>query len=1197
MTDQRLQYHAAMYRHLSAVAQQLAGFLTTILPRVQSDWWERLVLNVVTSQQRSLIERSGSRSLHDLDLAALLRILDENWYQLQQVQQLQHWGHDVRNYLKEMRTVRNRWAHASAGGELYDDIYRDLDTLQRFAAMIDADQEVLQALRSAKQELQQQAAAAHTVSSATAVRTPVPPADDMSGEFTPGTLVCLRSDPETFGVVRQVLRGGSEVRYSVLIGRQTQIFYASQLRPCAEPDADNLVDAAHFRAAMTALQLQHPTLSSLYSLNSARLTYIPYQYRPVLRFIRADRPRMLIADGVGVGKTIEAGLILRELQARSDIESVLIICPRALVVEKKWQRELQRFDEDFTALDGEQLRYCLNEASLDGRWPEKYRKAIVSYSLFDEYTLNGSSRSKKRAERTGLLQLSDEIRFDLIIVDEAHHIRNRNTYNHQAVRHLCDQAEAVVFLTATPIQLGDQDLFVLLNTLRPDLILDRESFEQMAAPNPAIHRAVDALRGQADGWQAAALAALDEAAATAWGQALLRHNPEFQAVRRQLAGPALSVEERVRLIRRTEELQTFAGLISRTRRRDIGAFTIRKPVTIHVPLTDAQRRLQDAVLAVQARIMSRISNDVSIVFLMTTIRRQLASSVFGLLPLLDDILTRHLDRLEPVAADDDRELPSDAEISSILGEIDQILAAAQQIDRFDPKLKALVDILHDKQQLPNNKVMVFSSFRHTLNYLAAELTSSRLRIGLVHGGTPDDERVALRARFEQPRESADAIDVMLFSEIGSEGLDYQFCDCIVNYDLPWNPMRIEQRIGRIDRTGQQSEQVLIYNLVTPDTIDGDIYDRCLVRIGVFSQALGGNEEILGRISREIGTISERYELTAEERREKLQQLADNAIRQLEEQQQLEQHQAELFGLQIPQQQVLREIDEATNDWLAAPALQHLIQQYLAERCGGREHFIGERAVRQLRLSGEARRTLLEDFRSLDGSKTRESGAWLNWLRGSETYLPVTFEPELAANQPKVRLINLFHPLTRQAANAYRLEQPLQVSLQISADEAAAGSYPFALYLWEYRGLKRESRLVAVCAAGELESRLLQLLSTAVDAVETGERLTDDGRDALEILHHQRRSAALAEHRARTAELGEFRRTSLAGSHRARVAQLEERMRSSNDRRIRQMQEAQLSNLEAEYNRRLEELQHAAGEPDITARQVVIGRVQLVEAGA
>ncbi len=153
---------------------------------------------------------------------------------------------------------------------------------------------------------------------------------------------------------------------------------------------------------------------------------MPYQYRPVLKLIRSDRPRLLIADEVGVGKTIEAELSLKELQARNDITSVLVICPKALVAERKWFTELKRFDEHFTALDGHLLRHCLRETHLDGAWPEQYAKAILPFSLFDSDLLFGrSARGRKKNE--GLLDLDPPPSFDLVIVDEAHHIRNTET--------------------------------------------------------------------------------------------------------------------------------------------------------------------------------------------------------------------------------------------------------------------------------------------------------------------------------------------------------------------------------------------------------------------------------------------------------------------------------------------------------------------------------------------------------------------------------------------------------------------------------------------------------------------------------------------------------------------------------------------------------------------------------------------------
>ncbi len=175
-------------------------------------------------------------------------------------------------------------------------------------------------------------------------------------------------------------------------------------------------------------------------------------------------------------------------------------------------------------------------------------------------------------------------------------------------------------------------------------------------------------------------------------------------------------------------------------------------------------------------------------------------------------------------------------------------------DPYDPKLEKFVGVLVEKNRLPNNKALVFSTFRHTLSYLAQHTGEAGLRFGLIHGDVPDEERAELRRRFALPKDDSAALDVLLSSEVGCEGLDFQFCDFLVNYDLPWNPMRIEQRIGRIDRYGQRSETVAIVNFVTPGTVDADIYERCLVRIGVFRHAIGGNEEILGEITKELRSI-------------------------------------------------------------------------------------------------------------------------------------------------------------------------------------------------------------------------------------------------------------------------------------------------------------------------------------------------------
>ena len=1008
--------------------------------------------------------------------------------------------------------------------------------------------------------------------------------------FSPGQIVVLKSDPAVKGAVVEVLPGHPESRYKVFVAGNVQTYYASQLHAEDRADDFRVLSRDRFHAHLTALQIRQPSLSTLYSLNAARVDFIPYQFRPVLRFIRSDRPRLLIADGVGVGKTIEAGLILRELQARRDVASVLIICPRPLVTERKWQTEMKRFDERFTHLEGKTLRYCVNEMDLEGGWPEQHQKAILPYSLFDEVLLYGSKSKGRRKNRKGLLDLDPPPRFDLVIVDEAHHIRNQSTYAHQGVRFFCDHAEAAVFLTATPIQLGDHDLFVLLNALRPDLIRDQEGFKHMAEPNPFINRAADIARAQEADWTTRAAQALGEAAATPWGRAIFKHNPEFNRLRHRLARASIAVDERVQLITDIEALHTFSGILNRTRRRDIGAFTIRNPETVTVAFTPSQQRLHDALLRVQADIFSRLHGDGNVEFMMTTIRRQAASCLYGLAPFLEDILHRHIDALEWEEADNTGPEHLGDAVDPIRAQIQAILDQARSLDPHDPKLDALRTVIRDKQSLPNNKVMLFSGFRHTLRYLYNHLAKDGVRVGMIHGGTPDEERVALRSRFEKPREDGDGLDVMLFSEIGCEGLDYQFCDCMVNYDLPWNPMRVEQRIGRIDRKGQQSERVAIVNLIVPGTVDADIYTRCLVRIGVFERALGGSEEILGEITRGIKNIAENYALNATERRAKFQQLADNKIRLIQEQEKLEQQHKELFGIRLPEDQMQQEIADASSFWLSPASLRRLVALYLQNTCGRDQEFIlGEKPLKTLRLSQDARNSLLRDFRQLRRQNTYRD--WENYLKGGNPHLSITFESACASQHSDAAFIMPLHPLVKQAASSLDTKERVLVSLKARADELPAGPCEFAIYQWRFYGIKEDLVLKPIAASDAVTPHLSRLLKRAVDA-DNREESNAAAWDELEDRHYELWAKARKNHRRETQELAAYRKESLLTSHRARIALLEEQLEQADNANIQRMRQSQINRAQADYARRLQELDSAMEKADILAEPVAYGTLTI-----
>ncbi|MBX3516800.1 MAG: DEAD/DEAH box helicase family protein [Rhodospirillales bacterium] len=1183
---------------------EITRFLATQLPGMSPNWWQKHVVDRLSFQQQRIVQERGHTSLPQLDLAALLRVLDQNWYELGGKLPLPR---EARTWLKELQTVRNKWAHMSGEALPPSEVYRDADTLGRVLKILSSEPASLHAVEAAKVAAlaamtghaanpttdagNQQQSKPQTVMSDTAGSEPPPPAPSM---FKVGDLIALRSDPGTLLPVIEVISGSVECRYRVFQNNAFATYYESQLQAApATEDVRHQLSVRELHAHLTSLNVSSPSASNLFSLRLGRVQFIPYQYRPVLKLIRADRPRLLIADEVGVGKTIEAGLIIQELRARMDIASVLVICPKALVAERKWFTEMKRFDESFTALDGKLLRHCLRETHLEGEWPEKYSKAILPFSLFDSDLLFGRDRRGKKTDQ-GLLDLDPPPKFDLVIVDEAHHLRNTETLQHQGVRFFCDNASAVLLLTATPVQLGSQDLFTLLNVLRPDLVIDPPSFDQMAEPNRHINTAIQHCRAGRPLWQQEARACLDAIANTSWGQLFLRESPAFQSVYDRLGEDGLTDTDRVKLIRAIEDLYTFGSLINRTRRRDIGEFTSRKPETLTVEFTEDQRRLHDDLLDVIARILTRCHGQQNVKFLMTTIRRQAASCLYGLAPLLSDILTGKLDRLEVMEAGDSDDETDLTFVDQVRADIEDILERARNLDARDPKVEAFLKVLIDKDKRPNNKALVFSTFRHTLSYLDAHARRAGIRVGLVHGDVPDEDRADLRRRFALPREDGNAIDVLLSSEVGCEGLDFQFCDLLVNYDLPWNPMRIEQRIGRIDRFGQQSVTVAIVNLITPGTVDAAIYDRCLWRIGVFQHAVGGSEEILGKITSELHDIAESFTLSEDERAQRLQQLSDNAIRIIQEEQELETRQSELFGLSVPNQSWSDEFEAAESFWLSPASLQGCVTAYLAARLDSEgSHVLGDKPLKTLRLSQEARDLLLADFKRLPRSLDPIARAWEKWLKGDKPTLSITFDQQAAVENPKVVHLSVVHPLVRQAARHLEISEPKHVALEAVHPDIPAGTHPFALYRWSKHGVKQDEVLIAVADDAHVEPALLQLLQTASDA--SSEHLLDSAQcEALEARHYEKWSTARADHIAENRQLVDQRIQSLTVSHQARCQAIQDQiMRATNDK-IRLMKQSELLRANADFDRRVVELQQAADSGDIRATPVVFGTLSVSE---
>lgn len=1185
---------------LQASAGVISHWLEARLPSLSADWWAEHVVNRLTFQQQRLVEDRRIHALSGLDLAAVLRVIDQNWNEIAATHPLPR---EARNWVKELQSVRNRWAHAPVGGINPTDAFRDADTLERLLIVVGAGSDLMQRVeafksrtlaRLAPRQPDALRAAGESGGQGTShVAAPVSAPSTPTSKFSVGQLLRLRSDPAAVFPVLEVLPSGAAgTRYRVFENGVRQIYYESQLQALDEPANDRKVlTASELSSLLSAIQLSSPSASALYSLNSGRVRFVPYQYRPVFKLIQADRPRLLVADEVGVGKTIEAGLILKELQARNDIKSVLIICPKALIAERKWELEMKRFDEHFVPLNGSLLRHCIKEAHLSGEWPTQYEKAILPTSLFDNDLLFGKA-GKGKARDQGLLELDPPPKFDLVIVDEAHHIRNSETFLHQAVRYFADNAEAVVFLSATPVQLGREDLFTLLNVLRPDVIIDQASFEQMAEPNQCVNAAIQACRRGEPGWTKQVREQLREVAGTMWGREVLAVNPGFQHIYDGLAEGGEDGASRIKTIHSLEGLYTFSTLINRTRRRDIGEFTTRKAETVSTEFTPSQKALHDDLLNVIARILARLHGNQNVKFMMTTVSRQAASSLYGLAPALQDILQGKLASLEEADESDDVNEHQFKFVDEIRGDVESLVQRARNLNPHDPKAEAFMQVVLNKLGMHRNKVLVFSTFRHTLRYLAAKLTATHVRFGLVHGGVSDDERAALRKRFSLPREDENAIDVLLSSEVGCEGLDFQFCDCLINFDLPWNPMRIEQRIGRIDRYGQQSEAVGIFNFITPGTIDAEIYNRCLSRIGVFQHAIGGNEEILGEITKELHNIAETFTLSEEDRKTCLLQLSDNKIRQMQEEQRLEERQGELFGLNLAAASWEQRLAKSRSHWLEPQALGLAVTSYLARRLGKeQDYLLGDKALKTLRLSQEARATLLGDFRSLPRSTDPMHRAWEKWLKGTSPTLSVTFEQETAVENAGAILLSLGHPLLRQTAAFLQEADDVAVRLAVVHESLPEGLHPFALYRWTKQGAKRDEELIPIVRNSALAEALLEVLPSAVDAPELevpAQQVWDD----LDAVHHQLWLSESTQHAENNRQLVGVRIQSLTASFTARRALLEEQISRATNDKIRVMKEAELERAQVDFDIRTADLREAAESGDIRATPTVFGVVDV-----
>lgn len=1008
-------------------------------------------------------------------------------------------------------------------------------------------------------------------------------------EFNKGDMVRLVIDERSEGIVMDVLPAvGGMPRYRVFHGAgNVGEYYADQLAPLVQTAASAVPDMGAFIAGYAARKLSLPSYSSMFSLNAGKIKFIPYQFRPLKKIVKADRPRLLIADEVGVGKTIETGIIIKEFEQREDIESVLIVCPKELA--PKWQREMRnRFDEPFTILDGPSLDYCIRETELEGEWPYQHAKCIAGLEMI--------RREETEARLAGI---DGGLHFDMLVLDEAHHVVNTASNSFAVLETLAACSDIAVFLSATPIQLKSRDLFALLSLLLPEDFTDEKLFNEMAAPNKFLNGAMRNVRASsAEGWQERAADELSQVVgASSWAASRYSGNRQLEYWEERLHGDALDDSERMSCLRDLEELHSFAHVINRTKRRDIGEFTLREPVTVEIEYSEPERVFHEAAHEFELAVFTALHGGQVANMIMATIDRLVTSCLPAFVNVLDRFIGRALFSLSELSDDIDSDSGEFEVTQDLSARAAELKCLASKLPEKDAKTEQLLKIIDETmRESEDGKLLVFSFFKHTLRYLEGEVAGSGVRCALLTGDTPSEQRDEMRERFRLPKSDPNAIDVLLSSEVGCEGLDYEFCSRMVNYDIPWNPMKIEQRIGRIDRFGQKSPKVRIYNFVTKDTVEERIFFRCYERLGVFSSTVGDLEGVLGNLESDLTKIAFDLELTDEQKAEKAQQGIDNAIRDAVEQREFETNSKNLFLMDVASEDKDVEGERSAQMGL----LQRLLAELFTVLCPNAKCELVNPGQVRLRLFKGDKEILRKRLIALKRARKVEPASdqcrmLEDFLADERQIVMLDFDGSKDPRDEGSLFISLSSPLVVMALEELAPAVGVQeLSFKTPAGCLEAGTYSYACFEWEEKGYRSSTDIeVVVCEERSGEEVELSLIEFE-ELLLSGEAIASDAGESIAIdeLVYERQTRE----KKRLSEVNEDtvkRKLALVDeSFRAKIKFAQKQIDATKNAKIKLMREKQIQNQHAMWDARREELQ-ARSKADILVRKFAFGKIEVV----
>lgn len=639
---------------------------------------------------------------------------------------------------------------------------------------------------------------------------------------------------------------------------------------------------------------------------TSAVTPWPHQVHAFHRMYDNWPPKLLIADEVGLGKTIQAGMLLRQAWLAGKAKRILILAPKAVL--RQWQIELrEKFNLNVPIYEDRQLQWFPSPA-MQG----KDRHAVEDDDWCKQPILLASSHLMRRKERAQQLEKAEP--WDLIVLDEAHHARrkggtqlSKDTPNQllRLMRSLKSRTQGLILLTATPMQVAPLEVWDLLSLLDMPEEWNAQNFLKFfeIASHPApdekdLAFMARLFRVMEERYKPLSL---DDAIRLEPNQKKIVATKVLKALRDGATIPLklLKAEERRYALTLMKSCSPTRILISRHTRELLRHYhqagklnariATRKVTDFLVTLSQAERALYEAVEDYISSTYDNASQHerTAVGFVMTIYRRRLASSFYA----LEQTLQNRLDMLEqrnPVSQlsledlpDDDMEdevLDSDEaeklEKKSLRLEESQVIRQLLEQIRslpVDTKAQSLIQLIAQLQHEGYKQIIVFTQYTDSLDFLRQQLIQQRKATSILCFSGRGGERwnnhsweTISREKTKQLFKEGEA-EILLCTDAAAEGLNFQFCGALINYDMPWNPMKVEQRIGRIDRLGQQFENIHILNLLYEDTVEADIYQTLRNRIGLFGAFVGKLQPILSRLPRafsELALVSRDRQLAA-----------------------------------------------------------------------------------------------------------------------------------------------------------------------------------------------------------------------------------------------------------------------------------------------------------------------------------------------